>query len=132
LRAAFDEFDPLKVAAYDRRKVRSLLADPGIIRNRLKVESAISNAQAFLAAQKEFGTFSRYIWELAGDAPRLNRWRTMKQIPARTPESDAMSRALKQRGFRFVGSTICYAFMQASGMVNDHLVGCFRYRQLSR
>jgi len=132
LRAAFDGFDPAKVARYDRRKVRRLLADPGIIRNRLKVESAITNAQIFLAVQKEFGSFSKYIWQLAGGAPRVNRWRSMRQLPARTAQSDAMSRALKERGFRFVGSTICYAFMQAAGMVNDHLVHCFRHAELSR
>ena len=130
--AAFDGFDPVKVARYDRRKMRRLLADPGIIRNRLKIESAITNARAFLAVQKEFGSFSRYIWQLAGGRPRINRWRSMRKVPARTPQSDAMSRALKERGFRFVGSTICYAFMQAAGMVNDHLVTCFRYEQLSR
>src|ERR1700674_360798 len=128
--AAFDRFDPAKVARYDRSKVRRLLADPGIIRNRLKIQSAITNARAFLAVQEEFGSFSRYIWQLAGGRPRINRWRSMRKIPARTPQSDAMSRALKERGFRFVGSTICYAFMQAAGMVNDHLVGCFRYEEL--
>ena len=132
LSAAFDGFDPIKVASYDRRKVERLLADPGIIRNRLKIESAITNAQAFLAVQKEFGNFSRYIWQLAGGKPRINRWRSKRQVPARTPASDAMSKALKQRGFRFVGSTICYAFMQAAGMVNDHLVGCFRHPQVTR
>jgi DNA-3-methyladenine glycosylase I len=132
LSAAFDGFDPAKVARYDQRKVQRLLADPGIIRNRLKVQSAITNAQAFLAVQEEFGSFSRYIWQLAGGRPRINRWRSRQKIPARTPQSDAMSRALKERGFRFVGSTICYAFMQAAGMVNDHLVTCFRYEELSR
>jgi DNA-3-methyladenine glycosylase I len=132
LSAAFDGFDPVKVARYDHRKVRRLLADPGIIRNRLKVQSAITNARAFLAVQEEFGSFSRYIWQLAGGQPRINRWRSMQKVPARTPQSDAMSRALKERGFRFVGSTICYAFMQAAGMVNDHLVTCFRYEELSR
>ena len=104
--------------------------DPGIVRNRLKIESAISNAAAFLAIQAEFGAFDRYIWQFIGGSPRRNRWRTSRQVPASTPESDAMSKDLKKRGFRFVGSTICYAFMQATGMVNDHLVTCFRHREL--
>ncbi len=126
-RRAFDGFDPRKVARYDARKVRSLLADAGIIRNRLKIESAIANAMRFLAVQSEFGSFDAYVWRFVGGASKVNRWREMRQIPARTKESDAMSRALKERGFRFVGSTICYAFMQAAGMVNDHLVSCFRH-----
>jgi DNA-3-methyladenine glycosylase I len=129
-RAAFDGFDARKIARYGERKVASLLADAGIVRNRLKIAATIGNAEAFLAVVKEFGSFDRYLWELAGGRPRQNRWRSMDQVPARTPESDAMSRALAQRGFRFVGSTICYAFMQATGMVNDHLVGCFRHREL--
>jgi DNA-3-methyladenine glycosylase I len=129
-RAAFDGFDPRKIARYDERKVAALMADSGIVRNRLKIAAAIANAQAFLEVAKEYGTFDRYIWELAGGRPRQNRWRSMDQVPAKTPESDAMSRALAKRGFRFVGSTICYAFMQATGMVNDHLVGCFRHREL--
>jgi DNA-3-methyladenine glycosylase I len=107
-----------------------LLANEGIVRNRLKVASAVKNAQAFLAVQKEFGSFDRYIWQFVGGAARRNRWRQMSQVPARTTESDAMSKDLKKRGFTFVGSTICYAFMQATGMVNDHLVSCFRYREL--
>jgi DNA-3-methyladenine glycosylase I len=126
-RAAFDGFDPKKIARYDQRKVRRLLRDEGIIRNRLKVASAIKNARAFLAAQKEFGSFDRYIWQFVGGKPRLNHWRSGKRLPARTAESDAMSKELKKRGFTFVGSTICYAFMQATGMVNDHVVECFRY-----
>ncbi|HVM92742.1 MAG TPA: DNA-3-methyladenine glycosylase I [Terriglobales bacterium] len=126
-RSAFDTFDPAKVARYNGRKVRSLLADEGIIRNRLKIQSAISNARAFLAVQREFGTFDRYIWQFVGGAPKVNAWRLGGSIPARTPESDAMSKDLKKRSFKFVGSTICYAFMQATGMVNDHVVECFRY-----
>jgi DNA-3-methyladenine glycosylase I len=125
-RSAFDGFDPRKIARYDRRKVRALLADPGIIRNRLKVESTVTNAKAFLAVQKEHGTFDDYIWSHVENRPRVNRWKGMSQIPARTEASDAMSRALKERGFRFVGSTICYAYMQAAGLVNDHIVSCFR------
>ncbi len=131
-RAAFAAFDPAKVARYDRRKVRRLLADPGIIRNRRKIEAAITNARAFLAVQKEFGSFARYIWQFIGRRPRVNRWRSLRDLPARTAESDAMSRDLKQRGFRFVGPIICYAFMQAAGMVNDHTVDCFRHAELAR
>jgi DNA-3-methyladenine glycosylase I len=131
-RRAFARFDARKVTRFGARHIRALLQDAGIVRNRLKIEATISNASAFLAVQREFGSFDRYIWQFVGGAPRQNRWRQLKQIPATTPESDAMSRDLKKRGFRFVGSTICYAFMQATGMVNDHLVTCFRYRQLSR
>ena len=131
-RAAFDGFDPRKVARYDRRKVRRLLADPGIIRNRLKIESAIGNARAFLQVQEEFGSFASYIWQFVGGRPRVNHRRSLRAVPARTRESDAMSQALRGRGFRFVGSTICYAFMQAAGMVNDHTVGCFRHAPLAR
>ena len=126
-RRAFDRFDPKKVARYDARRVRTLLADEGIVRNRLKVESTIDNARAFLAVQKEFGTFDTYIWSFVGGKPIVNSWKGLGQIPALTKESDAMSKDLKNRGFRFVGSTICYAFMQATGMVNDHAVDCFRY-----
>ncbi len=126
-RAAFDDFDPKKIARYDQRKTQSLLLDEGIIRNRLKIASAIRNAKAFLAVQKEFGSFDRYIWQFVGGKPRLNAWRLGKKIPASTAESDAMSKDLKKRSFNFVGSTICYAFMQATGMVNDHAVECFRY-----
>jgi DNA-3-methyladenine glycosylase I len=129
-RGAFSGFDPRKVARYDHRRVKSLLADAGIVRNRLKIEATIANAQAFLALQREFGSFDRYIWQFTGGGTKRNRWRALNQIPARSPESDAMSRDLKARGFRFVGSTICYAFMQAAGMVNDHLVSCFRYREV--
>jgi DNA-3-methyladenine glycosylase I len=129
-RAAFDRFDPVKVARYGRRDISRLLANPGIVRNRLKVESAVQNAQAFLRVQNEFGSFQTYVWTFVGGQPRLNGWRTLSQIPVRTLESDAMSGDLRRRGFNFVGSTICYAFMQATGMVNDHTVGCFRYRYL--
>lgn len=128
-RAAFSGFDPEKVAKYDARKKRQLLGDEGIVRNRFKIDSAVKNAKAFLAIQKEFGSFDRYIWQFVGGKPRVNRWRTGQKLPASTPESDAMSKDLKQRGFNFVGSTICYAFMQATGMVNDHAVDCFRYQR---
>jgi len=129
-RRAFDGFDPRKIARYDDRKVGALLEDAGIVRNRLKVASTISNAQAFLEAQKEFGSFDAYIWGFVGGRPMQNRRRAPEEVPARTAESDAMSKDLARRGFRFVGSTICYAFMQATGMVNDHLTGCFRHREL--
>jgi DNA-3-methyladenine glycosylase I len=129
---AFDRFDPRKVARYDARKVRALLADPGIVRNRLKIAAAIKNARAFLAVQKEFGSFDAYIWRFVGGAPLQNAWADHRKIPARTAESDLMSKDLKRRGFTFVGSTICYAFMQACGMVNDHLTTCFRYREVGR
>jgi DNA-3-methyladenine glycosylase I len=131
-RRAFDRFDPRKVARYDARKVKTLLADAGIVRNRLKIGAAIQNAKAFLALQKEFGTFDQYIWRFVGGKPIQNAWKSHKQIPARTPQSDAMSKDLLQRGFKFVGSTICYAFMQAVGMVNDHTQDCFRYKQVQR
>jgi DNA-3-methyladenine glycosylase I len=130
-RQAFDHFDPAIIARYGQRKRKSLLADPGIVRNRLKVEAAIQNAKAFLAVQKEIGTFDEYLWKFVGHQPKQNTWKSMKEVPARTPESDAMSKDLKRRGFSFIGSTICYAFMQAVGMVNDHLVDCFRHAQLS-
>jgi DNA-3-methyladenine glycosylase I len=129
-RKAFDHFDARKIARYSDSKVARLLADAGIVRNRLKIAAAIQNAKAFLAVQKEFGSFDRYIWAFIGGNPKQHRRRSMKSVPARTPESDAMSQNLQQRGFKFVGSTICYAFMQATGMVNDHLVGCFRHAQL--
>ena len=129
-RIVFDDFDPKRVAHYTPRKVERLLADPGIIRNRLKVVSAVENAKAFLAVQKEAGSFNAYVWQFVDDQPRRNRWRSLKQVPAHTAESDAMSKDLKKRGFSFVGSTICYAFMQATGMVNDHVQSCFRYSQL--
>jgi DNA-3-methyladenine glycosylase I len=129
-RVAFDNFEPERVARYDARKVAKLLADPGIVRNRLKVRSAVTNAQAFLKVKAEFGTFDRYIWRFVGGKPRVNRWRSLKELPASTPESDAMSRDLRQRGFKFVGSTICYAHMQATGMANDHVVTCYRHKEL--
>lgn len=131
-RKAFAGFDPRKVARFDADRVKTLLQDESIIRNRLKIEAAISNARAFLAVQQEFGSFDRYIWQFTGGRTKVNRWRELKEIPARSPESEAMSKDLKARGFRFVGSTICYAFMQAAGMVNDHLVTCFRYRQVRK
>jgi len=127
-RKAFARFDPRAVARFGPRDIARLLADPGIVRNRLKILSTVTNARAYLAVQSEFGTFDRYIWQFAGGRPVCNRWRAAKQVPASTPVSDAMSRDLKKRGFRFVGTTICYAYMQATGMVNDHLVGCFRHR----
>jgi DNA-3-methyladenine glycosylase I len=130
-RAAFDNFDAEKIARYDEKKVRELLANPGIIRNRLKIESAVKNARMFLTVQEECGSFASYIWQFVGCKPKINACRSHKDIPATSAESDAMSRALKKRGFCFVGSTICYAFMQAAGMVNDHLVHCFRHAELS-
>jgi len=130
-RAAFDRFDARKVARYDEAKVAALLADEGIVRNRLKIRAAVQNAQAFLAVQKEFGSFDRYVWQFVGGQPLRNGWRRSEQLPARTEHSDALSKDLAKRGFKFVGSTICYAFMQATGMVNDHLVACYRYKQLS-
>jgi len=129
-RKAFAGFDPPKVARYDRRKVQQLLRDPGIVRNRLKIASTIANAKAFLVVQKEFGSFDRYIWQFVEGKPRQNLPKSLQQVPARSPDSDAISKDLKRRGFNFVGSTICYAFMQAVGMVNDHVVDCFRSRVL--
>jgi DNA-3-methyladenine glycosylase I len=129
-RRAFDNFEPERVARFDRRRIQKLLADPGIVRNKLKIASSVENAKAFLRLQEEFGCFDRYIWQFVGGKPRINRWKSLKQLPAKTSESDAMSKDLKKRGFNFVGSTICYAFMQATGMVNDHAVNCFRYRPL--
>ena len=126
-RAAYDGFDATKIARYDARKVAQLLANPGIVRNKLKVAASIGNARAFLDVQKEFGSFDRYLWQFVGGRPIQNRWTSMSQVPVRTPESDAMSKDLKRRGFNFVGTTICYAFMQATGMVNDHLVSCPRH-----
>jgi DNA-3-methyladenine glycosylase I len=126
-RKAFDNFDAKKIARYDKRKVKQFLANEGIVRNRLKIEATISNAQAFLAVQREFGSFDKYIWQFVGGKPKINARTSLKEVPPKTPESDAMSKDLKKRGFRFVGSTICYAFMQACGMVNDHLTTCFRY-----
>lgn len=131
-RKAFAGFDPAKVARFDARKIASLLEDPGIIRNRLKVRSAVNNAKAFLAVQKEFGSFSKFIWGFVGNKPIVNRRRGMKDIPPRSPESDSLSKELKKRGFTFVGSTIIYAHMQATGMVNDHIVDCPRHRAVRR
>jgi DNA-3-methyladenine glycosylase I len=131
-RRAFDRFDAKKIARYDARKKTQLLADPGIVRNRLKIESTIDNARAFLEVQDEFDSFDAYIWRFVDGKPVRNEWRALKEIPARTPASDAMSKDLKKRGFRFVGSTICYAFMQATGMVNDHMVDCFCYRAVGK
>ena len=128
-RQAFDNFDASKVAAYDDKKIAELLSNPGIVRNRLKVNAAIQNAKAFLAVQQEFGSFDAYIWQFVGGKPKVNAWKTLKDIPAETDESRAMSKDLLKRGFRFVGPTICYAFMQAVGLVNDHTVDCFRYAQ---
>ena len=138
-RIAFDGFDPQKVARYDEQKIAALLADPGIVRNRLKVNAAVNNARAFLAVQQEFrgsdrnsDGFNEYLWRFTDGVPVHNTWRTMAEVPARTELSDALAQDLKRRGFSFVGSTICYALMQAVGLVNDHLVGCFRHRELSR
>jgi DNA-3-methyladenine glycosylase I len=131
-REAFAHFDPAIIARFSDKKVASLLANPGIIRNRLKIEAAIQNAKAFLAIQKEFGTFDRYIWSFVAGKPKQNAWNSMKKVPAKSLESEAMSKDLRKRGFTFVGSTICYAFMQAVGMVNDHLVDCFRHKQLAK
>ena len=131
-RRAFSRFDPSKVARYTQTRIRKLIADPSIIRNRMKIEAAVRNARAFLAIQGEFGSFDAYCWQFVDGRPRLNRWKTMREIPTTSPESDAFSKDLKRRGFSFVGSTIVYAHMQAVGMVNDHLVGCFRYRETRR
>ena len=131
-RRAFAEFDPVKVARFDTRAVRRLLQNEGIIRNRLKINSAVENARAFVAVQREFGSFDSYIWAFVGGRPRVNRWKRLRDIPAATPESEAMSKDLIRRGFSFVGPTICYAHMQATGMVNDHLVSCFRHKELAR
>jgi DNA-3-methyladenine glycosylase I len=130
-RKAFDDFDASRIANYDAKKIRSLLENPGIIRNRLKIEAAVENAGAFLRVQKEFGTFDRFLWPLVGNKPRQNHYVDLKQLPSRTPDSDTLSKELKKRGFRFVGPTICYALMQAVGMVNDHVVGCFRYEEIT-
>jgi DNA-3-methyladenine glycosylase I len=129
-RRAFDEFVPERVARFTSKRVDRLLADPGIVRHRGKIESTISNAKAVLDVQREFGSFDRYAWQFVDGTPRVNQWRTLRDIPTRTPESDALSKDLKRRGFRFVGSTICYAFMQAVGLVNDHVIDCFRYGDL--
>jgi DNA-3-methyladenine glycosylase I len=131
-RSAFKGFEPARVAKFGDRDVARLLADEGIVRNRLKINSTIGNAKAFLAVQKEFGSFDEYVWRFVGGRPRVNQWRALKQVPARTVESDAMSKEMIGRGFKFVGSTICYAMMQATGMVNDHLVDCARYKAVTR
>jgi DNA-3-methyladenine glycosylase I len=131
-RRAFDNFDARRVARYDQRKVKQLLANPEIVRNRLKIHAAIQNAKAFLAVQKEFGSFDRYLWRMVGNRPIQNARHSLGEIPARTAESDVLSKDLLKRGFKFVGSTICYAYMQAIGMVNDHVIGCFRYREVRR
>jgi len=131
-RAAFDQFDAAHIAKYDERKVAKLLADPGIVRNKRKVAATIQNAKAYLAVQKEFGSFDAYLWQFVGGKPKRNAWTSMKQVPARTAESDAMSKDLLKRSFKFVGSTICYALMQAVGMVNDHTADCFRHKQVAK
>lgn len=131
-RAAFDGFDPKKIARYNLKKLDSLMRNEGIVRNRLKIASVVKNAKAFLDVQKEFGSFDRYVWQFVGDKPRVNVRKHLSKLPARTADSDAMSKDLRRRGFSFVGSTICYAFMQAVGMINDHLTSCFRYRQVLR
>jgi DNA-3-methyladenine glycosylase I len=131
-RRAFDRFDPAKVASYSERDIEKLKSNPEIIRNRQKIEAAVRNARALLAVQEEFGSFDSYCWRFVDGQPKLNRWKTIRQIPATTPESDAFSKDLKNRGFSFVGSTIVYAYMQAAGMVNDHLVSCFRHREVGQ
>ena len=131
-RSAFKGFEPARVAKFGDRDVARLLADEGIVRNRLKINSTIGNAKAFLAVQKEFGSFDEYVWRFVGGRPRVNQWHALNQVPARTVESDAMSKEMIGRGFKFVGSTICYAMMQATGMVNDHLVDCARYKAVTR
>jgi DNA-3-methyladenine glycosylase I len=130
-RKAFDNFDVTKIANYNEKKVAKLLANEGIVRNKLKIAATIQNAQAFLTVQKEFDSFDTYIWRFVGGKPKKNAWKDLKEVPSKTAESDAMSKDLTKRGFKFVGSTICYAFMQAMGMVNDHTVDCFRYREIS-
>lgn len=129
-REAFDNFDPIKIARYSDKKLESLLANPGLVRNRLKIHGTVQNARAYLAAVKEFGSFKTYLWHFIDGKPIQNAWQHQKEVPARTSVSDVLSKDLKKRGFTFVGSTICYAFMQATGMVNDHLVTCFRYQQV--
>ncbi len=131
-RRAFDHFDPQKVACYDEGKIEELMQNSGIIRNRRKIEAAVQNAKVFLEIQEEFGSFDRFIWKFVDGKPIINLWKSYKEIPASTPESDAMSKELKKRGFKFVGSTICYAHMQATGMVNDHTIDCFRYEEIKR
>lgn len=129
---AFDSFEPAKIARYNDKKIQSLLADAGIIRNKAKVNATVTNAKAFLAVQKEFGAFDKYIWRFVDGKPVVNRWSSMRELPAKTPLAEAMSKDLIGRGFRFVGPTICYAFMQAAGLVNDHSISCFRYKELAK
>ncbi len=129
-RQAFDDFDPARIARYREARIEKLLGNAGIVRNRLKVGSAVTNAKAFLAVADECGSFDRFIWQFVGGQPKVNAWKKMSEVPASTPQSDAMSKELKRRGFKFVGSTICYAYMQAVGMVNDHTIDCFRYHQV--
>ncbi len=129
-RNAFDNFDPTRIARYDQRKIKSLLTDAGIVRNRLKIEGAVKNARAFLDVQKEYGNFDDYVWKFVGGSPINCKRKSLRQVPAKTIESDKLSKDLRKRGFTFVGSTICYAFMQATGMVNDHTLDCFRYREI--
>jgi len=131
-RRAFDQFDARKISKYDEEKIRELLSDEGIIRNRRKIEATIQNARAFLTIQKEFGSFDAYIWQFVGGKPKKNAWKTIEEVPSSSPESEAMSRDLMKRGFKFVGPTICYAFMQAVGMINDHTIDCFRYNEISK
>ncbi len=131
-RKVFDRFDAEKIAAYDQEKIEALLNDPGIVRNRLKVQSAVQNARSYLEICREYGDFHSYIWQFVEGRPVINRWKSLQEVPTSTPQSDAMSKDLKKRGFKFVGSTICYAFMQAVGMVNDHTVNCFRYEEINR
>ena len=131
-RRAFDRFDPAKVARYDAARIERLMADTGIIRNRAKIESAVTNARVFLEVQERFDSFDRYVWQFVGGKPIQNAWRSVNEVPASTPQSDAMSRELKRLGFKFVGSTLCYAFMQAVGMVNDNVQACFRWKQVAR
>lgn len=129
-RKAFDNFDHAKIARYREAKIKKLLSNPGIIRNRLKIRSTVTNAKAFLEIQKEFGSFDNFIWQFTGGKQKVNKWKKLSQIPPKSPESDAMSVELKKRGFKFVGSTICYSYMQAAGMVNDHMISCFRYKEV--
>jgi DNA-3-methyladenine glycosylase I len=131
-RAAFEQFEPDRVARFDRRKIERLLRDPSIVRNRLKVESTVNNARRIIEVQEELGSFDTYVWQFVDGAPIVGRWRKLHDLPSQTQESKAMSKDLKARGFRFIGPTVCYAFMQAAGLVNDHVVTCFRYRELSR
>jgi DNA-3-methyladenine glycosylase I len=131
-RRAFDKFDARRIARYDAPKIKQLMGNPAIVRNRLKITATVQNAKTFLAVQKEFGSFDAYIWRFVGNQPIQNAWRSLSEVPARTAVSDALSKDLKKRGFKFVGSTICYAFMQATGMVNDHVLGCFRRREVKR